>query len=128
MNRSRLKRLIITFAIMGVLGTVAIFYSSVNRPRKVIGFDNTRIWASVQRYLADEAKSGHEHHGPVVIEDLRRAGYMDMETYQYVRTQMTNVPPQLRRGLAPGYKNTNNIMWITMPGKTVTMLSDHTMD
>ena len=94
----------------------------------MIGFDQARVWQSVDRYLADETKNGRTHDGSVVIEDLRRSGYMDAETYKHIRTQMTNVPSIFNSALPPGYKNTNNIMWITMEGKTVTMLSDGSMD
>lgn len=126
--KSNIKWWVITFAVVAVLAAAATFYSAAQRPRKVIGFDQARVWQSVGRYLAEETKNGRTHNDSVVIEDLRRSGYMDAETYKHIRTQMTNVPSILNSALPPGYENTNNIMWLTMEGKRVTMLSDGSMD
>ena len=127
-TKSNIKWWIITSAVVAVFTAAVAFYSAAHRPRNVIGFDQARVWQSVDRYLADETKNGRTHNGSVVIEDLRRSGYMDAETYKHIRTQMTNVPSIFNSALPPDYENTNNIMRITMEGKTVTMLSDGSMD
>jgi hypothetical protein len=90
-----------------------------------------KTWNAAQKYLEEERQRGKEHNGVVLVEELRRTGYLDERTYRWAKQQGGFYPsnaiglPQFK---VPDDLGTNKIAWITMKQHSIVLVIDGASD